>query len=54
MIPTTPQRVPQPYTTESTTNETTVNYSNQEQTTTWFQPSKSQRRNWLQRQLGKK
>ena len=33
MIPNPPQIVPQPHTTESTTNETTVNYPNQEQTT---------------------
>jgi hypothetical protein len=33
-IPTPPQIVPQPHITESTTNETTVNYPNQEQTTT--------------------
>ena len=34
MIPTPPQIVPQPHITESTTNETTVNYPDQEQTTT--------------------
>ena len=34
MIPTPPQIVLQPHITESTTNETTVNYPNQEQTTT--------------------
>jgi hypothetical protein len=33
-IPTPPQIIPQPQITESTTNETTVNYTNQEQTTT--------------------
>ena len=33
-IPTPPQIVPQPHITESTTNETTVNYPNQEQTIT--------------------
>ena len=31
----TPQIEPQPHITESITNETTVNYPNQEQTTTW-------------------
>ena len=33
-IPTPPQIVPQPHTTESTTNETTIDYPDQEQTTT--------------------
>ena len=32
VIPTPPQIVLQPHITESTTNETTINYSNQEQT----------------------
>ena len=34
VIPTPPQITPQPLITEFTTNETTANYSNQEQTTT--------------------
>jgi hypothetical protein len=34
-LPTHHQIVPQPHTTESTTNETTMNYPNQEQTTMW-------------------
>ena len=34
-----PQIEPQPHITESTTNETTINYSNQEQTSTWTQPT---------------
>jgi hypothetical protein len=103
-IPTPPQIIPQAQITESTTNETTTNYTNQEQTTTrtrgfkhhspsilespsespsqelplqepmtsttmetptqsqttpskppnWSGMSKTQRRHWLHRQLGKK